>query len=165
MMRNPVLIIGGLSMALLGISAMLCPTEYLIWNRTKSAPQGLYWRSNGPLTLNGWAIVSGSSEAALWISERGYIGKNWPLIKRVRGVKGDQVCRDGQAILINGKYVADALSSDRTGRKLPVWHGCHVLKTEEVFLLNDHPRSLDGRYFGVTSFEDISGSARLIWPW
>jgi len=137
--------------------------QFLLWNRTDSAPKGLYWRNNGPLTLRGWAVVSADAPAAEWISDRGYLAPDWPIIKRVRGMVGDEICRDGEVISINKTPVAQALKADSLGQKLPVWGGCLTLKDGEIFLLNDHPRSLDGRYFGPTSISELEGSARLIW--
>jgi type IV secretory pathway protease TraF len=66
------------------------------------------------------------------------------------------------SVFINGKPVAEALSVAPDGLKLPAWQGCHVLQADEVFLLNDHPRSLDGRYFGVMRVSDLEGTARLL---
>jgi len=165
MSRKNILLFTAISLALMGGSITFPKTDFLIWNRTKSAPQGLYWRSNGPLTLNGWAIVSGRSKGALWASNAGFVGEDWPLIKRVRAMPGDRICREKEAVFINGKQIATALPISQNGTALPSWQGCHIVADTEVFLLNDHPRSLDGRYFGVTSLEDISGSARLIWQW
>lgn len=61
------------------------PSTYLLWNRTESAPKGLYWRSDSPLTVNRWAVVSGNAPAAMWISNHDYLSPDWPIIKRVRG--------------------------------------------------------------------------------
>ena len=38
-----------------------------------------------------------------------------------------------------------------------------MLMRGEIFLLNDHPRSLDGRYFGVTDDALVMGRAHLLW--
>ena len=46
---------------------------------------------------------------------------------------------------------------------MPVWSGCRVLKDGEVFLLADHPKSFDGRYFGVTKTSRIIGVTRPLW--
>ena len=137
--------------------------EKLIWNRTNSAPIGLYWLSDGPLTLDGWAVVSADSADADWAEQRGYIGRDWPFIKRVRGLPGDRVCREDETILINDVIVAEALEADSFGRELPVWTNCFALEDDEVFLLNDHTNSLDGRYFGATRLSDIAGTAILLW--
>ncbi|MEM9374604.1 MAG: S26 family signal peptidase [Pseudomonadota bacterium] len=163
MKRIRTIIFGVGAVFILSVGSVISVTEPLIWNRTESAPLGLYWRSDGPLTLNMWAVVSANSEAANWAAERGYIGADWPIIKRVRAMEGDEVCRKDYAISINGEPVAIAREHDRSSRELPVWQGCFRLKSHEVFLLNDHPNSLDGRYFGATDMDDVRGTAALLW--
>ena len=138
------------------------PSSFLVWNRTESAPKGLYWRSDGPLTKNGWAIVSGKAPAARWIADHGYLQREWSIIKRVRGMEGDEICRHGGDVFVNETRVAMALETDSAGQVLPVWSGCFVLTEREVFLINEHPHSLDGRYFGQTEMHDVTGAARLV---
>lgn len=157
------LVLGLSSVFGLAVVSLVSFTKPIIWNRTESAPKGLYWRSDGPLTLNRWAVVSANSESANWAAARGYIGADWPIIKRVRAIEGDEICRKDDAISVNGQPVANALNQDRLGRDLPGWRGCLTLRSDEVFLLNDDPRSLDGRYFGATNINDISGTATLLW--
>ena len=157
-----VIIAGGVSLTLLSSSVLSLP-EKLIWNRTNSAPIGLYWLGDGPLTLNRWAVVSARSKAAIWASAHGFTGPNWLLLKRIRGLPGDEICRESQTIMINQIPVAEALLEAQGGLELPRWQGCHVLQKGEVFLLNDHPRSLDGRYFGVMKDSDLDGAALLLW--
>ena len=157
------LLIGAINIVALGAVMVFPPTDYWLWNRTESAPVGLYRLSDGPLTLNGWAVVSAEAPSAKWIYDRGYLAPDWPIIKRVRGLPGDEICRENEAILINGVAVATAWEEDFLGRELPVWNGCLTVQSGEFFLLNDHPRSLDGRYFGVTDGVDIRGSAHLWW--
>ena len=147
---------------LLSASVFSLPKK-LIWNRTDSAPIGLYWLSDGPLAMNGWVGVSADNADALWAQQRGYVGRDWPLIKRVRGLPGDKICRENETVLINDVIVAEALEADSFGRELPVWTGCFTLEFDEVYLLNDHPNSLDGRYFGATRLNNIAGSAILLW--
>ncbi len=144
-------------------SAVIPVRERLIWNRTQSAPIGLYWRSDGPLTLCGWAVVSARSEAGIWTSSHGFTGPDWPLVKQIVALPGDEICREDETILINQTVVAEALVEASGGLELPRWHGCHVLESGEVFLLNDHPRSLDGRYFGVMKEGDLDGMAAVLW--
>jgi len=161
--RRSALILTGLAIAMMGAASALVDHKRLIWNRTQSAPIGLYWRSDGPLTLNGWAVVSASSEAARWTSENGFTGADWPLVKRIAGLPGDEICREKETILINESVVAEAILEASGGLELPRWQGCHMLQNGEVFLLNDHPRSLDGRYFGVVKESDLDGVAILLW--
>ncbi len=138
-------------------------TVRLVFNRTQSAPIGLYWVMDSPLSKGDWAILSSKSKASKWAQNHGYLGRDWPMIKRVMAFHGDEVCRDGSDVFINEKYVATAQSLDALGRNLPIWSGCYVLGADDVFLLNVHPHSLDGRYFGVMSSIDIDGGAKLIW--
>ena len=43
---------------------------------------------------------------------------------------------------------------------LPVLEGCSVLQEDQFFLLNKHPDSLDGRYFGAIERSELVGVAR-----
>jgi len=89
-----------------------------------------------------------------------------PFLKRVVGLSGDRVCRLDEQVLINGKAIATALKRDGQGRKLPDWQGCHILTEDSIFLLQDHPQSFDGRYFGPVNRALIIGRAtRLQYPW
>lgn len=148
----------------LGSSAVLFglvfdPPAKLIWNRSASAPQGLYWLRDAPLTKGYWAVLSARSGAAKWAAARGYVGDDSPLLKQVSGLPGDTICREGTAISINGQQAGQALLVDRMHRDLPVWEGCIKLAAGEVFLLSPHPSSLDGRYFGPVREADILGVA------
>lgn len=155
------------ALAVAGAAALLSvwafpSARFLIWNKTESAPRGLYLIVSGAIEKGDFVVVSGASTAAKWIAAHGYLGKGWPLIKRVAAVAGDEICRHGRAVSIDGIFAAKALASDSRGRELPRWEGCFTLRADEFFLLNDHPRSLDGRYFGATKREEILGKARLL---
>ncbi|RAN32766.1 S26 family signal peptidase [Hyphomonas pacifica] len=139
------------------------PGARLFWNRTGSAPIGLYGLGDDPFTRGDWVIVSARSGEADWAAARGYVGREWPLIKGIAGLPGDEICRDGSAVLVEGIHVAEALDADTLGRAMPVWEGCQVLGRDEVFLLNQHPRSVDGRYFGPTKVGDLGGVLVLLW--
>lgn len=146
---------------IVGVS-VLPPERLLVWNSTASAPKGLYFVGGGVFESGAWVMISGDAPSAKWIAENGFLARGWPVIKRVAAVEGDEICRDGDQVFINGIHAATALKTDGAGRELPRWHGCFSIQANERFLLNDHPRSLDGRYFGVTKRADIIGVARLI---
>jgi conjugative transfer signal peptidase TraF len=150
------LVLGG-SAALSGL--VFDPPAKFIWNRTASAPEGLYWLRDEPFTKGRWVVLSARSGPAQWAEARGYVGKDWPLLKRVSGVSGDEICRKGVDVFINDELVAKALLSDEKGRDLPAWDGCVTLRNGELFLLSPHPSSLDGRYFGAVREADILGVA------
>ncbi len=149
--------LAGIAMA--GAGLILQKTDWLIWNRTGSAPIGLYRLSGEPVAPGRLVAVSAKSEAARWAFNRGYIGENWPLLKCVAALPGAEICRDDLDIFIDGIRVATALGADTLGRAMPTWRGCVTLQNDEIFLLNEHPRSLDGRYFGATNINDVDGVA------
>ena len=159
MKRRALLMTGaGIGLALFGL--VFSPMDRLIWNRTGSAPQGLYWLSDEPFTPGRWVVVSARSAEAQWAQTQGFVGRNWPLLKQIAGLPGDEICRSGAEVSINGKPVAMARERDSMGRALPVWQGCVLLDEEQVFLLAPHPDSLDGRYFGAMQRSDLVGVAR-----
>ena len=135
------------------------PLDRLIWNRTASTPTGLYWLSDELFNHGRWVVVSSQSDIAGWAETRGYVGNDWPLLKQIAGMPGDEICRTGDEIRINSEPVAIAKTVDSSDRMLPVWEGCSVLQSDEVFLLTAHPASLDGRYFGPIKQSDLDGIA------
>ncbi len=154
--------LGSVAIAALIFAPFLGQQKRLIWNRTASAPIGLYWVKNGPVAYDRWAVLSPKSDASEWVQQNGYVGEDWPLVKQIAGLPGDKICRENQVILINGEVRAIALEQDHLERDLPVWSSCRTLLVDEIFLLNKHPKSLDGRYFGVTTLEDVDGIAVLL---
>jgi len=96
------------------------------------------------------------------VESRQYLPPNVPLIKRVVGIEGDKICRMGQEILINNVTLTVALVEDDHGRRLPVWSGCVTLGLDNFFLLQSHPKSFDGRYFGPIDRALIVGRARKL---
>ena len=96
--------------------------------------------------------------------ERGYVGRGVPLLKRVLGLPGQRVCRLRSAITVDGIEMGEALDRDRIGRDLPVWQGCRVIASSEIFLMNWEVRdSLDGRYFGPIPASSVIGRAVPLW--
>lgn len=155
-------------LVLLGSASPTHPVR-IIWNRTDSVPRGLYTvrtLSPGKIPEIGDMVAfSPAPQDRTWLESRGYIGKNWPLLKYVAALPGDMVCRHGATLRINHLPVAHALEQDHEGRPLPVWQGCHKLADGDVFLLAPHPRSLDGRYMGIQRSGRILGKASCLLAW
>jgi len=140
------------------------PTK-LIWNASASAPIGFYSIDfDGPFEVTDLVAVDAPEPLATLLATRGYLPRGVPLMKRILGVSGQTVCRSGLTITVDGIEVGAALERDRAGRELPVWHGCRRIHTGEVFLMNwQVSDSLDGRYFGLTSTDQIIGRAVPLW--
>lgn len=137
----------------------------LIWNASASAPIGFYTIDrSGPFAVTDLVAVDAPEPLATFLGERGYLPKGVPLLKRILAVAGQTVCRVGQTITVDGVEVGDAIERDRAGRDLPIWQGCRIVRPGEVFLMNWQVRdSLDGRYFGLTSTDQIIGRAVPLW--
>lgn len=151
----------------------------LVWNASASAPIGLYRVDPFASPRAGdRVIVDPPAPVADFLAARQYLPRGVPLIKTVAAMAPARVCRDGLVISVSLTHAAvpetlpgavpDALSdsavtveaqaTDRRGRGLPTWSGCHSLTTDELFLLNaDVAQSLDGRYFGPTPKASIRG--------
>ncbi|OCJ70570.1 S26 family signal peptidase [Agrobacterium tumefaciens] len=147
------------------IAAFVDFPKKLIWNASASTPIGLY--SIAParhLEVADLVAVRAPEPLAAFMVERGYIGRGVPLMKRVAGLPGQQVCRRDHAIAIDGMPMGDALDRDHLGRPLPVWQGCRRIGEDELFLMNwSVPDSLDGRYFGPLPTSTVIGRATPLW--
>lgn len=137
----------------------------LVWNASASAPIGLYAIArDGPFEGADLVAVDAPEPLATFLAARGYLRRGVPLLKRILGVSGQTVCRENLVITVDGVAVGAALKQDRIGRNLPVWQGCRRIPAGEVFLMNKQVRdSLDGRYFGLTSTNQIIGRAVPLW--
>jgi len=153
--------------ALAMVAAIAVPMPMkLVYNASKSAPLGFYWVDQQAAPRQEFVLVYVPKRVRDLVEKREYLPSGIPLIKRVVGIAGDTVCRRGRTILINGVTVAVAKMKDNKGRALPNWQGCHVLTAGEIFLLQDHPQSFDGRYFGPVKQSLIIGRAiRLQFSW
>ena len=136
-----------------------------MWNGSASAPIGLYaLRSPLPIQLGDLVAVRPPAVLARYMAARGYLPDNVAMLKFVAAVRAQIVCRHDAVVTIDGRAVAATLNKDHAGRLLPVWHGCHTLGPDEIFLLNAlRTDSFDGRYFGVLSLESITARAEPLW--
>ncbi len=152
-----VMLIGGLS--------FIHITPRLIWNASASTPIGLYSLDRpARLEVTDLVAVNAAEPLASFLAERGYLPRGVPLMKRVAGLPGHQVCRTGARVTVNGVAMGEALDRDRLGRDLPVWQGCRHIAEGEIFLMNwSVEDSLDGRYFGPISTRSIIGRATPVW--
>lgn len=166
--RRPVLIGGGIGLALIGVSAALDllvrPAPRLIWNASASAPIGL-WRvdPHARFRTGDMVLVRTPESVRRLAAARHYLPANVPLLKRIAARDGDDVCALGDAIFVNGTWVANRRIADKRGRPLPWWSGCELLRGGRVLLLMDAPDSFDGRYFGPVDEASVIGKAVPLW--
>lgn len=158
-----VVAVSGAAIAALALVSAVKFAPVLVWNASASALVGLYRiERNKQFEVGDFVLVRPEETLAKFIKERGYLPENFPLLKRVAALPDDEICRQSEAIFINKARVANALIFDSQGREMPSWSGCFTLQEDELFLLNNHDRSLDGRYFGATKADAVIGVAKPV---
>ena len=155
-----------LSVCAVAVAMLVVPVSAnsarLVWNVTRSAPTGLYSIEQGSWHVGDRVAVKPAELLADDLDRRGVLPRGKLLIKRIVAGQGDEVCRDGADITVNGSAAAVARDVSGSGEKLPVWLGCRTLGPSDVLLLGDTADSYDGRYFGVTSTDDILGRVSML---
>jgi conjugative transfer signal peptidase TraF len=145
-------------------SALWKAPPVLVWNASASVAVGLYAVLHDRPVRTGDVVVAGiPRRASPLAASRRYIPADVPLVKRIAAGRLDRVCARGPNIWVNGLPVAVRLRLDRAGRPMPWWSGCRTLGKGQILLLGDSPSSFDGRYFGISSTEDLVGRAKLLW--
>mgnify|MGYP002683095762 CR=1 FL=1 len=153
----------GAAVALLStVGAM--PKPY-VWNASPSVPIGLYrLQPTGNLFVTELVAIQPPESLAKSLADGGYLPRGVPMLKRVLALHGQTVCRDQLTVTVDSIEMGEARERDSRGRSLPVWQGCRVIAVGEVFLMNwQVANSLDGRYFGLTSTDQIIGRAVPLW--
>ncbi|MFS3137236.1 S26 family signal peptidase [Gluconacetobacter sacchari] len=149
--------------AVLGVGTSLAfhPALRWVWNETASVPVGLYRiQPTVPVRVGDIVAIRLPEREATLLATRGYLPFGVPLLKPIAALTGQNVCRNGVHVTVDGKAVGDAKTVDHRGRKLPVWQGCQRLEPGQVFVMNAAvSTSLDGRYFGVLSMDNVIGRA------
>ena len=136
-----------------------------LWNVSDSVPIGLYRLSPiGRLAVTELVAVAPPEPTATFLADGDYLPRNVPMLKRVLALPGQTVCREHLTITVDAIAMGIARERDGRGRPLPVWQGCRVIASGQVFLMNwQSADSLDGRYFGVLSMSAIIGKAAPLW--
>lgn len=164
-MKRRTFILAGTVIAATLASAMLPMRRALVWNATASVPTGLYAVGSASALARGERVVMDPpARLRKYLAIRGYLPVGIPLVKEIAALGGDNVCRAGPAITINGITAGMARANDRQGRALPRWEGCRTLAANELFVMN--PRSadsFDSRYFGPVERASVIGRAIPVW--
>jgi len=159
-----------LAVMALGVGAIALPQldnrpPWLVWNASASVPIGLYAvDAIIDVQTGDLVVVTPPEPLAGFLADRGYLPRGVPLLKHVAAVAGQTVCRIGRGVTVDANEMGEARERDGRGRSLPVWQGCRVIATGDVFLMNPQSAdSLDGRYFGPLPTASIVGRAIPLW--
>lgn len=151
--------------SLVAVSTYVDTPTKLIWNASASTPIGLYVvQPIERLEVAHLVAVDAPEPMASFLADGGYLPPGVPLLKRVLGLPGQDVCRVGRTITVDGVAMGQARETDRFRRAMPEWQGCRRIADSEVFLMNWKVLdSLDGRYFGPLPASSIIGRAVPLW--
>ncbi len=117
-----ILVASTMALALIGASTALRNHPIVIWNASTSVPIGFY--AVTPIfqpTVGDLVAVRAPAPLEAWLVENGYLGRETPLLKPLAAEPGAEVCRDGLAVRINGRRVAEARKRDLLGRTIKPW--------------------------------------------
>ena len=142
------------------ILVLIMSTQWFTVNISPSVPVGLYRfvSLEGPLQRGDLLHLPAVRFGHSWC-----LPQVLPLLKPVAGVPGDLVCVQPEGVWVQGEAYG-AVYQEHRGNPLPVFWGCHVVGAGEVFVASHEPKSLDGRYFGMTHVEDVRRAVPL-WTW
>ena len=136
-------------------------TRWVRLNLSPSVPRGLYGlvAVSAPLARGTLVVLPVPAQVRhLW--------PPWvPLVKPVAGVPGDVVCVEEGRLQVHGTAYGP-LVLEAHGIPLPhIDTGCQVVPDGMVFLASQAPKSLDGRYFGLTPVGRLSAQATPFLTW
>ncbi len=163
--RSVIAATASVAIGIVALTAFWRPAPLLVWNASASVPIGLYAvRSVGTPRVAELVVAQPPEPLATFLADGRYLPNGVPLIKHIAALQGQTVCRNGTAVTVDGRVVAEARKRDHAGHQLPFWSGCRNIAPGEVFLLNaSEPASLDGRYFGPLPASSIVGRAVPLW--
>jgi conjugative transfer signal peptidase TraF len=167
------------SLSLLALSLLTLPCRLqghappVLLNLTGSAPLGLYRRLPRSARVGDAVAACLPSAVAGWARERSYVGTGQrcpagtrPVLKHLAATAGAWVERTPGGLVVDGvpQPRSRALEADREGRPVVVAVSYpYRVGRHEVLLLNPHPDSFDGRYFGPVAAEAVLAAYAPWW--
>ena len=160
------IIAGVITLAIIGTTRQIIfpPKRVLFYNPSYSAQVGWYrLHPEEPVILGAQVAAYAPEWARKLADERGYLPYDYPLIKTVWAVHGDEVCYNNQSVSVPKRPDIPVLGQDVLGRYMPQKSGCIVLKSGEYLLISpDVQTGFDSRYFGPVRSENILGVVQYL---
>ncbi len=140
-------------------NAKLLPEIHI--NNSDSAPKGFYLITNDEPGKDDYVIVS-KDKLDIDVEIYEYIPDS--LLKKISFCENEAIIINEKGLYIDGNVIhmfEQAINEELNIEAIPYY--CNiVLGDNEVFLMNEHPRSFDSRYFGAVS-KDILRKAEPLW--
>jgi conjugative transfer signal peptidase TraF len=136
-------------------------------NITPSEPAGIYELVPGGVARGGLVLLKQPHASAASILRR-YAPANLPLIKRVAALPGDVVRVSPHGVYINGARWPESapLAHDAEGKTLrPYPFGAYRVAAGELWVMSNHPRGLDSRYFGPVAEASVVSRLKPLIIW
>jgi len=111
-MLGKMLIAGVLTLAVIGTTGQILfpPNPVLFYNPSYSAQVGWYkLRPDEPIIAGVQVAAYAPEWAREMADKRGYLPYDYPLIKTVWAVQGDEVCYNNQLVSVPGRMFWDAI--------------------------------------------------------
>ena len=160
------IIAGVMTLAVIGTAGQIIfpPKPVLFYNPSYSAKVGWYrLKPDEPVVLDAQVAAYAPEWARQLADERGYLPYDYPLIKTVWAVHGDEVCYNNQSVSVPKRPDIPVLGQDVLGRDMPQKLGCIVLRSGEYLLISpDVQTGFDSRYFGPVRSENILGVVQYL---
>ena len=155
-----------ITLAVIGTSAQILrpPIPRLLYNPSESAAVGWYQLRPKEVPKRSDQVAAyAPSWARNLAEERGYLPSDYPLIKTVWAVAGEEVCYINQSVSVPKRPDIPVLGQDVLGRAMPQMSGCHVLKQGQYLLMSPYVQTgFDSRYFGPVDAKNIIGVVHYI---
>jgi len=142
------------------VLAAVVSTRWVRLNLSPSVPVGVYRleRLAPPLARGTLVLLPVPVAVHPWHSR-------WtPLLKPIAAVAGEEVCVQQGALWVGEQWYGPVYGAAHS-KPLPQLEGCQVVPEGAVFLASPAPRSLDGRYWGMTRVSDLTAQAVPLWTW
>jgi len=136
-------------------------------NITPSEPVGIYRLVPGGAERGTLILLQQPHDPAASVLRR-YVPANLPLIKRVAAISGDVVQAGAHGVYVNGRFWPDSvpLTHDQEGRSLrPYPFGTYRIRAGRLWVLSQHPRGIDSRYFGPVASSSVISQVVPVVVW
>ena len=142
------------------VLAAVVSTRWVRLNLSPSVPVGVYRlaRLTPPLARGTLVLLP------LPVAVRPWHRAGAPLLKPVAAVAGDEVCVQEGTLWVAGTSYGPVYA-EADGKPLPHLEGCQTVPEAQVLLASAAPRSLDGRYFGLTRVAELTARAVPLVTW
>lgn len=144
---------------------------------TPSIPEGIYWRDTSTnYHLRGDITSFKFAPEPAWLKER-YPGLNTEHSKRIVGLAGDTVAvaadrsitvcniEKSESLCVTRGRVLDRDSKGRPLYSFVPLGTTYTIKQGEVWVMGDHPSSLDSRYQGPIPVTALKGRGHILIGW